>query len=84
MIIFFRDSPEITPNLSSTQNKQIQRTAKITKAVVLVRAVGNRSPMKDRKTTIWSTIEVPGKTKGQQKLKIQIFNGIYTALVENK
>jgi len=47
MIIFFRDSPEITPNLSSTQNKQIQRTAKITKAVVLVRAVGNRSPMKD-------------------------------------
>jgi len=52
MIIFFRDSPEITPNLSSTQNKQIQRTAKITKAVVLVRAVGNRSPMKDRNTAI--------------------------------
>ena len=47
MIIFFRDSPEITPNLSSTQNKQIQGTAKITEAVMLVRAVGNRSPMKD-------------------------------------
>jgi len=52
MVIFFRDSPEITPNLSSTQNKQIQGTAKITEAVMLVRAVGNRSPMKDRNTAI--------------------------------
>jgi hypothetical protein len=52
MVIFFRHSSEITPNLSSIQNKQIQETAKRTEAVMLVRAVGNRS-----------TTEVPGKTK---------------------
>jgi hypothetical protein len=45
--IFF----QITPNLSSAQNKQIQKTAKGTRAVMLVRTIGNRSPMKGRRFT---------------------------------
>jgi len=62
MVIFFRDSSEITPNLSSTQNKQIQGTAKRTEGVMLVRAVGNRSPMKGM-ATYYSSLPLPDKTK---------------------
>jgi hypothetical protein len=64
MVIFFRHSSEITPNLSSIQNKQIQETAKRTEAVMLVRAVGNRSPMKG-KTTYYSSL--PLKCQAKQK-----------------
>jgi len=62
MVIFFRDSSKITPNLSRTQNKQIQGTAKRTEAVMLVRAVGNRSPMKG-KTTYYNSLPLKCQAK---------------------